>query len=229
MLVDSTGIAKYDVMATSPGPILVADFEGNAHKFPRQVLHWTEAEIDAGKFPEGLTDKSIVAAVVEDYKQFTALTMTLNAPKSPFKSFWIDSASIMTQRGEAEMVRTMKNTQQGFGDLLNFLRPVLTDLKTIAARSDLTLEVFGATAWCRDDRLAPAMQGGITSWFNNMMDLVGYMSISVEDKKLVNRMQIAPPETGDPRARGTKQMLIKYGGIITNPNITILNQENSSV
>lgn len=229
MLVDSTGIAKYDVMATSPGPILVADFEGNAHKFPRQVLHWTEAEIDAGKFPEGLTDKSIVAAVVEDYKQFKSVINTLNAPKSPFKSFWIDSASVMTQRGEVELARTMKNTQQGFGELLNFLRPELTNIKAIAARSDLALEVFGVTAWCRDDRPAPAMQGSITSWFNNMMDICGYMSITVEDKKLVNKMQIAPPETGDPRARGTKQMLIKYGGVITNPNITTLNQENSSV
>jgi hypothetical protein len=227
MLVDSTGVAKYDVMATSPGPILVADFEGGAHKFPRPVTYWAAAEVAAGSFPKGLTPESIVVTVPDNYTEFKALAHALHAPVSPFVSFWIDSATVLTQVGEIEIVRKKANTQQGFGDLLNFLRPELTTLKQIASRPDTKLEVFGATAWQRDDKIAPSMQGSIAGWFNNMLDIVGYCSIEVIDSKLANRMRIFPAPAGtDPKARGTKEMYIKYGESIVNPNIAALNEEN---
>lgn len=227
MLVDSTGVAKYDVIATSPGPILVADFEGGAHKLGRETTYWTPEEITKGAFPHGLTADSIVVAVPENYAQFKAVCSALHSPKSPFRSFWIDSATVLTQMGEVEIVRQKTNTQQGFGELLNFLRPELTTLKHLTARPDMTLEVFGATAWQRDDKVAPSMQGSIAGWFNNMLDIVGYMSIGVIDSKLASIMRIFPaPNGADPKARGTREMYLKYGESITNPNFTTINQES---
>lgn len=225
MLVDSSGLAPYALIPTSPGPILIADFEGNAHKFPGKVDRWLSADVESGKFPT-VTDGSIVATVVENYTQFKALTTSLHSPKSPFKSFWIVSATVLTQMGEVEIARKKTNTQQGFGELLNFLRPELTAIKQLAARADMTLEVFGATAWVRDDRPAPAMQGSISSWFTNMFDVVGYPSVEVIDGKLAYRVKIMPaPNGGDPKAKGTAHMLLTYGESILNPNFTELNQE----
>lgn len=228
MLVDSTGSAQYDIIATSPGPILVCDWEGNAHKIGRPITYWSVDEIIAGQFPAGLKPDSLVVFVPADYTQFELLCKSLHAPSSPFVSFWIISASILTQIGEIEIARTKKDTRQGFGDLLNLLRSVLTGIKQLTAQPGYKLEVFGVTAWQRDDKVAPAMQGGIAAWFNNMLDIVGYCTVEIVENRLATRMRIYPAPLGqDPKARGTKAMYIKYKESILNPNFTELNKELS--
>lgn len=230
LLVGSGGVGKSYLAATSPGPILVADLEGGSHKLPRPTTHWTAEDIAAGKFPSGLTPDSIVVAGTETFNQFLTLVTALHSPASPFRSFWVDSATVLSQLGEVEIARKKTNTQQGFGELLNLLRPAFTGLKQLTVRPDNSLEVLGFTAWQRDDKAAPSMQGSIVSWFNHTVDVVGYVSIDVIDGKLGQRMRIFPaPNGADPKAKGTGAMYHKYtDGVVTNPNFSDLNQETSN-
>jgi hypothetical protein len=224
LLVDSSGICKYDIIATSPGPILLADLEGGSHKLPRPVTHWD------GKGPlPSLNEESIVVIIPEKIRDLEEIVKTLHSPTMPFKSFWLDSATVLTQLGEVEIVKMNRDGRQGYGDMLRLLQPMFTGLKQIAARPSLKLEVVGFTAWLEQNKQAPALQGSISTWFLNMCDVVGYPTIEVVDKRLASRMRIAPAPNGvDPKAKGTKAMIIKFGEDILNPNFTELNKEYSA-
>lgn len=231
MLVGSGGVGKSYLASTSPGPILILDLEGAAYKMPRPVVNWAIADIEAGKYPTGLTEQSIVSVNTEEWKNVAAVFNSLRSPKSPFKSFWIDSATVLTQLGESEVARKKTNVQQGFGELLNFLRPELISLKNLTARPDMTLEVFGVTAWQRDDKAAPSLQGGIGGLFNHTFDCVGYVSLEVINGQLANNMRVFPAPNGlDPKAKGTKSMYLSAkDGSLLNPNFAQLsNQETSN-
>lgn len=230
MLVGPGGQGKSHITATSPGPILIADLEAGAHKLPRQYTYWSAEAISNGEFPANLTEESIVVVLPESVKEVEQVVSTLHSPASPFRSFWIESATVLTQMGEVEVVRANKDGRQGFGDLLRLLQPMFTALKKMTLRPDLKLEVIGVTAWQRDDKQAPSLQGGIGSLFNHTFDVCGYVSIGVLDGKLANFMRImAGPNGTDPKAKGTGQMYVKYlDGVIPNPNFTELNKETSN-
>lgn len=225
LLVDSTNAAKYKTIATSPGPIFVVDLEGGASKIPGEKVYWNAADIKAGKFPK-VTDSTTVVTTVETVDQFTEATSAVFAPDSPFRSIWIDSATVLTQIGEIEIARKNKDGRQGYGDMLREFRPILMALKASTARPDRKLEVFGSTAWVQAGRQAPAMQGQLVDWYNNMCDVVGYMSMEIIDNKLAYRMRIWPaPNGADPKSRGTTELYVKYNESILNPNISNLSKE----
>jgi hypothetical protein len=227
MLVDGTN-AKYKLIPTSPGPILVADFEGSFDRFKGDRVFWPAAEIAQGKFPENLKSTTLVIAVVESYPDFETLVSSLHSPASPFLSFWIHSATVLSQMGEVEIARKKANVQQGFGELLNKLRPILTTIKRLTAREDVKLEVFGATAWIQANRQAPSMQGSISDWFLNTMDIVGYPSLDgVADGQLNYKMRVWAPAGTDPKANAPDEILVKHGEEIVKPNFAELNNEMS--
>lgn len=226
MLVGPGSVNMPKLIETSPGPILVADLDGKASQFSRTVTHWSFDEIVAGQFPSGLTEESIVVFGPETIPEFEKVVTALHSPQSPFASFWLMSVTVLTQKGEVEIARKKTNTQQGFGDMLNLLRPLVHGVKQLSASPLSKLQVFGVTAWQRDDKIAPSMQGSLRSYFDNVFDVCGYLTLAVIDGAIGHHMRIWPaPNNGDPKAKGTDPMYLKYGESITNPNFTTLNQE----
>lgn len=225
LLVGPNGVGKSHLIATSPGPVLVADIEAKGSGLPRQRDHviWHKEELQIGKFPEGLTSKSIVRYVPSDVPDYIKLLESLLHPSSPFVSVWTDSATILSQMGEVEIAKKSKDGRAGFGDLLTLLRPLLHKVLVYAESDRTRLELVGATAWQRDDKAAPSTQGSLGNWLVGMYDVVGYVSLGVINGALGQRMLIWPTDGGkDPRAKGRGWMYTKYKDEIVNPNFTEL-------
>lgn len=220
------GQGKSHIAATAPGPLLFADFEGSSYKLPREYVTLSLDEL--GSVPEvaaGEIDDRIYTVPCSSIMDLTHIINFLHTDQSKFKSFIIDSGTVLTQIAEHELVDSYqgKEVRQAYKALLHDLRPKLTTLKHLLVRTDRALEVLIITAWQRDDKEAPAFSGGIGSFFNHTIDTIGQVKLGIVEGKLTQVMQIWSDKGLPVKAPG--KFLIKYGEKITNPNFSTLSQE----
>lgn len=192
-----SGVGKSWYADTSPGPRVIFDVEGGTRWTPSRKVMWDG--IDTPPVYDGTWDTCIVP--VRKVDSIRQGFQWLNSGRHPFRSAGIDSLTEVQKRVVDEIVGSAQMQMQDWGTLLRKVEAQVRAFRDVAAFEGNPLQVvtFVCTTAEKGKEtvvLRPGLQGQLGLSIPYFVDVVTYLTLSVEPDGYLHRKALFQPVGG---------------------------------
>ncbi len=231
------GTGKSWLASSAPAYRLVLDAEGGSRFAPGVKTYWQPASgkpppepgkgyakpgpQDTEKNPFVQLDWETCLVQLNDFFAMQKALEWLLSGQHSFTSVIVDSFTELQKRVIDQTSGISQPTQQDWGEVLRVTEDLARKLRDLQWHPTRPLEcvVFIALTHYRDGKFRPFVKGQLELSLPGFVDTVGYMYVEANaDQQLDRKLLIAPLGDIDAKDR-THALTVKYGPIITNPNL----------
>jgi hypothetical protein len=184
------GVGKSYLADTLPAPRLILDVEGGLRFTPSRKVYWDPRQPIPKQ--DGTWD-TVVVPIGKDWHESTQnVYQWLSTTDHPFRSLAIDSMSELAERVLSSIAGAKLPAIQDYGNLYYKINPVAKGFRDLRDHPthplDVVMFVCGSQEKGKEQGvMRPAIIGKTANAIGYMVDVMGYMSLSISQANEIRR------------------------------------------